>query len=601
MNHLSGMDASFLYIESPEMPMHVGGLQLLDLPQGYAGDFYEDVKRYLGSRLHMAEVFRRKLELMPFELANPVWVDVNNVELEYHVRRAMLPRPGTWQQLETYVARLHSSLLDRSRPLWELYVIEGLESGQVAIYSKLHHAAIDGQAGVEVSKAMLTISPEPETVKAPRPNHHAHRARLGIAEMAGAAIGNAFEQYVNLVKALPATARAIGSVLAPVSEQDGKRHLLSLKKRESAPKTPLNVAVTNQRTFAARSLPLAQIKLMARRSGASLNDIVMAICAGALKRCLADYNCVPAKALVAAVPVSLREAGNTDANNQVGMMLVRLATDIDDPIERLNAIRESSSAGKQFTGGIKAAIPGDFPSFGAPWFMSGLASLYGRSGLAGRLPPMANVTISNVPGPQFPLYFAGAKLASWYPVSIPVHGVALNVTVQSYNGSLEVGLTACRRAMPDLADLGDYVVEEQRMLLALINSQEAVAPVLVQNQEPQPEPAPAVTRRRATPRLPVKTAGTPDVAPARKSAAAVKPKKTVSPEVKSGEAVAPAARTGAARKTAKRAATVKPAIKVLRSGTNGAGKVERKKKPDPVSKSVPVAAVLADAEQVRST
>jgi WS/DGAT/MGAT family acyltransferase len=235
------------------------------------------------------------------------------------------------------------------------------------------------------------------------------------------------------------------------------------------------VAVTNQRSFAARSLPLAEIKGMAKRSGASLNDIVLALCAGALRRYLADYDALPAKPMVAAVPVSLREAGNTDSGNQVTMMLVSLATHLEDPIERLMAIHASSDRGKKLTGSIKAAIPMDYPSFGAPWLMSGLASLYGRTRLADRLPPIVNVAISNVPGPQFPLYFAGAKLAEWYPVSIPGHGVALNMTVQSYNGAVEFGLTACRRAVPDVADLGDYVVEEHRKLMALVAKLDAQA------------------------------------------------------------------------------------------------------------------------------
>ena len=203
---------------------------------------------------------------------------------------------------------------------------------------------------------------------------------------------------------------------------------------------------------------------MSKRTGTSINDVVMAICAGALKRYLADYDCKPDKPLIAAVPVSLREPGNTDANNQVSTMLVSLCTDIDDRVERLMAIHASSQQGKKQMGSIRA-LPTDFPSLGAPWMLSGLAALAGRAKLAERLPPMINVLISNVPGPQFPLYFAGAKLVTYYPVSIPAHGGALNMTVQSYNGSLEFGLTACRRALPDVADLADYVVEEHRKLL----------------------------------------------------------------------------------------------------------------------------------------
>ena len=280
------------------------------------------------------------------------------------------------------------------------------------------------------------------------------------------------------------------------------------------PKTPLNVAITNQRSFAARSLPLAEVKAMAKRSGASLNDIVMAICAGALKRYLADYDCVPDKPLIAGVPVSLREAGNTDPNNQVSMMMVSLATTIDDPLERLMAINASANVGKKLQLNVKGAMPTDFPSLGVPWLMSGLVSLYGRSRLANKLPPIVNVAISNVPGPQFPLYFAGAKLASFYPVSIPGHGIALNMTVQSYNGSLEVGLTACRRALPDVADLADYVVEEHHKLKALIDAREPVAAAL-----PVAAPEAVVVKKPARAKAAV-LAATAEAAPARAPKAA---------------------------------------------------------------------------------
>jgi WS/DGAT/MGAT family acyltransferase len=294
-------------------------------------------------------------------------------------------------------------------------------------------------------------------------------------------------------------------VAYPVSEVDGKRHLTMPAGLQLAPRTPLNVAITNQRSFAARSLPLAEVKAMAKRSGASLNDVVMAICAGALKRYLADYECVPEKPLVAGVPVSLREAGNTDPNNQVSMMMVSLATTIEDPIERLMAINVSANAGKKLQGSVKGAMPTDFPSLGVPWLMTGLVSLYGRSRLANRLPPIVNVAISNVPGPQFPLYFAGAKLAGFFPVSIPGHGIALNMTVQSYNGSLEVGLTACRRAMPDVADLADYVVEEHNKLRELIAALPVAEPVAAVTA---PEPVTKKPRARAKPvvAVPVKKA-----------------------------------------------------------------------------------------------
>ncbi|MBS0449183.1 MAG: wax ester/triacylglycerol synthase family O-acyltransferase [Proteobacteria bacterium] len=496
MIHLSGMDASFLHLETPEMPMHVGSLQIADLPDGYAGDYYEDVKRWMASRMHLASVFQRKLALMPFDLANPVWVDDEDVDLDYHVRHVILPRPGTKQQLEQYVARLHSSLLDRSRPLWEIYVIEGLNTGQVAVYSKMHHSAIDGQAGVAVAKALLSPTAVPPAIKPQRPRPRTNQYQLGVAELAGAALSNAVMQSIKLVRSLPVVARALADLVAPVSETDGRRRVALPKGFSLGPKTPLNVAITNQRAFAGRTLPLDEVKAMAKRTGTSLNDIVLAICAGALKRYLADYDCKPDKPLIAGVPVSLREAGNTDPNNQVSMMLVSLATNVADPIERLKAINESAKAGKKLQGTVKPAMPTDFPSLGVPWLMTGLVSLYGRSRLANRMPPIANVAISNVPGPQFPLYFAGARLANFFPVSIPGHGIALNMTVQSYNGMLEVGLTACRRAVPDVADLGDYVVQEHQRLLATISALEAPAAAAA----PAVAKPPPARRKRAAPK-----------------------------------------------------------------------------------------------------
>ena len=422
-------------------------------------------------------------------------------------------------QLERLVGRLHSTLLDRSRPLWEIYIIEGLQTGQVALYSKMHHAAIDGQAGVAVAKALFDISATPSPVKAPRASRRPDSSQLGMAELASAALSNTVQQYVKLIQSIPATAKAITSVLLPVSEATGKRSFELPKGLKTAPKTPLNVSITNQRSFAGRSVPLAEVKQMAKATGTSLNDIVLAICAGALKRYLADYGCKPAKPLMAGVPVSLRSEGNTDLNNQVSVMLVSLATDISDPLERLAAIHESSSEGKEVTGNVKAAVPTDFPSLGVPSLMSGLASLYGRSGLADKLPPMANVAISNVPGPSFPLYFAGAKLATYFPVSIPGHGLALNMTVQSYNGSLEFGLTACRRAVPDIADLGDYVVAEHKKLFGLIVGQAAAVPVAA---VAAPVAAPAAKKRAPKKKVVAKAVRTAATRVPRKTTAAAK-------------------------------------------------------------------------------
>jgi len=516
MRHLSGIDSAFLYLETPEMPMHVGSLNIYNLPPGYQGDFYEDVKRHVASRMHLAAVFQRKLALMPFELANPVWVDDDDIDLDYHVRRIVLSKPGTMAQLEAYVGRLHSSLLDRSRPLWEFYVIEGLATGQVAFYTKAHHAGMDGAAGVALANAIMDTGPVPRTVRPPPARTASRHYQLGVAELAGAALSNVAVQLVKLAKLAPSIARAAASIALPPRGPDGKRRPRLPTGIAIGPRTVLNVAITNQRVFAGQSLPLADAKLIAKQLNVTLNDVVLALCAGALRRYLEDRGGVPKKSLIAGVPVSLREPGNTDMNNQVTMMLASLATDIADPVARLRAIHASAASSKEFTGNIKAAIPLDFPSLGAPWLITGLASLYGRSRVANILPPIANVAISNVPGPQFPLYLAGAKMVSYFPVSIPGHGIALNMTVESYNGSLDFGLTACRRAVPDVREIADHLrgALDELKGLVLAAPAEHVADAVVMPKRTVKRPAakgvarhPAVVARAARQAGPAAAAG----------------------------------------------------------------------------------------------
>ncbi|MFT3778052.1 MAG: wax ester/triacylglycerol synthase family O-acyltransferase [Ottowia sp.] len=447
MDHLSSLDASFLHFETPETPMHVASLCILELPEGYKGDFYEDVKAMVGKRLHLASVLTRKLAPMPFELAEPVWIEDDDIDLDYHIRSLTLRRPGSREQLDQLVARLHSSLLDRSRPLWEMYIIEGLENGRVAFYSKMHHSGIDGKAGTEMTKVMYDITPKPREVPPPRRKTGSPGGyQLGVAELLQAAVSNTAQQYRKLAEMLPTAAKALttaGNVLASQRTAKGERPL----NLGVAPKTIFNDSITNQRSFTSMSLPFNDLKDLGKRVGGTVNTIVMAMASGGLARFLQQRDLLPKEALIAAVPVSLRSEGDSAMNNQVSMVRVDLATDIADPVERFKAIHASSEAGKAVVRELKPVLGVDMPMTGSPWLMTSLASLYGRSNLARRLPPMANVLISNVPGPQVPLYVAGARMLSFYPVSIPYHGSALNITVQSYAGSLDFGLTACRRIL----------------------------------------------------------------------------------------------------------------------------------------------------------
>ena len=502
MSHLSIVDGAFLHLESPEMPMHVGSLALFDPPAGGATDWYEAVKAHVASRMHLAPVFTRKLALMPFDLANPVWIPDDDIDLDYHVRYLVLPKPGTMAQMEALCARLHSSLLDRSRPLWEFYVIEGLADGRLGFYSKVHHAAVDGQAAVAMANSVFDLTPEPRRVKPPRARR-GHRYQLGVAELLGAALSNQARQVVEFVKLLPPMAgAAVGAARQALAERRAGGAAAAGPKLKMAPPTPFNVPITNQRAFAGVSLPLGEVKAIGKGLGGSINDMVMWLCSTALRDYLAEGRELPPKTLVAGVPISLRAEGDTSANNQVSGTVIDLATQEKDPVKRLAQIMAGTQAMKATMGSFGNLIPTDFPSLGSPWLLSGLASLYGRSRLASRL-RVANLTISNVPGPQVPLYLAGATMTGMFPLSIVVHGVALNITVQSYRGQLCFGLIACRRAVPDVGELAQALERAMGALRKLAEAQAAAAPTAA--PEPAPEPAP---RKRARPKLAVVEAAT---------------------------------------------------------------------------------------------
>jgi WS/DGAT/MGAT family acyltransferase len=364
-------------------------------------------------------------------------------------------------QLEQLVARLHSSLLDRSRPLWEVYVIDGLADGRIGYYTKAHHSGIDGKAGVELARTLYDGTPQVREV--PPPRRRSRRSgdyQLGVAELLRAAVSNSFKQYVKVGRLLPTAVKALGAARKATSALRKPKGERSLSLR-LAPRTIFNTSITNQRSYATMTVPLEETKALGRRVGGTVNTIVMAMCAGALRRFLRERRQLPAQPLIAAVPVSLRGANDDSMNNQVSGVRVDLATDIADAAERFKAIHASSEAAKKVVSELKPVLGADMPVLGSPWLMSGLASLFGRSNLASRLPPAANVVISNVPGVPTPLYMAGAKMLHFYPVSIPTHGLAVNITVQSYAGKLEFGITACRRVLSqdEAHELMGYMVD----------------------------------------------------------------------------------------------------------------------------------------------
>ncbi|GAA4407818.1 WS/DGAT/MGAT family O-acyltransferase [Quisquiliibacterium transsilvanicum] len=470
MTQLTGLDALFLHLETEDMPMHVGSLHLYEVPARIRRDFVERVRRHLAGRLHLCPTFTRRLAPTPMGLAPPAWIDDPAVDLEYHVRRVDLPAPGSREQLDECVAELHSRPLDRTRPLWEFHLIHGLPKGGVAFYAKVHHAAVDGQAGVALARAMLDTSPHPRAVPPPP---QADPAPLPPpAVRLGAAIANQFRQSGRLLGRLPGLARAgsrfAGSLLAERLSQ-----LISGGADDPsqppllAPRTPFNTTIDRSRAFACVAVPIADAKRITAALGGTMNDVVLALCSGALRAWLDERGELPGQPLLAAVPMSLRAEGDTAQNTQATMVRIGLATGVADPLERYVAIREASESMKRTMQAVRSELPTDFPSFWLPWLLPGAAGLAGRARLADRLRLPANLVISNVPGPRMPLYLAGARMLSYEPASIVTHGLALNITAMSYLDTIHIGMVACRRAVPDLPRLAELLEAAHRELLAL--------------------------------------------------------------------------------------------------------------------------------------
>lgn len=454
MKQLSGIDATFLYMETDQTPMHVAGLTLYDLPKGFKGSFHKHFTEFFKGRVHLIPVFGMKLAKAAFQIDHPGWVDAGELDFDYHIRSAKLPKPGTRKQLEDLVAELHATTLDRKKPLWQFTVIEGVEGRQAALYSKVHHAAVDGGAGMAITKALYDMTEDPREVEPPQPKEAARkpsdleRAILSMSDIAS----NVARQQMTMLENVPRMLGQMADMIAPVlSGKVGLPQIL-------APRTPFNVTVEAKRSYAARSVSLTDAKAIAKATGTKLNDVVMAATSGATRAYLTKKQALPDAALVAFVPISLRELGNADMNNQVFGMNVPLATNYGDPLKRLKKIAQESGASKTMAGSVKDAAPKDFTLIGAPTLLPGLMQLYGSSKLADYIPQVVNMTISNTAGPPFPLYCAGAKVTALYPVSIATHGVALNVTVQSYLDHLDFGITADHKAMPDADHFADLIV-----------------------------------------------------------------------------------------------------------------------------------------------
>lgn len=500
LKRLSGLDATFLHLETPEMPMHVGALHIFELPRGFKGKFVTALRKHMADRLPLAPPLRRRLWMMPMNITNPVWVDAEADMAKHVVEHKLPPRArNDMAALEGMVGKLHVELLDRRRPLWKFHVIEGLAPAanghkRVAMYTQLHHAAVDGQAAVALANAILDLSPEPE-LRDIKGSTREKRFELSMVEMISGAITSEVQQITHLIRALPEAAGTLGRAAARMAARSA---LISGRKRAGslglAPRMALNKPVTAARVFAAVTLPLTELKTIGKAHEATLNDVVLWLCSTALREHFAAKGQLPKTSMVAAVPVSLRAKGDTSADNQASMTLLSLGTNVADARKRLAHIKAATRSMKSTLSKVKNMLPTDFPSIGVPWLTEAASAVYRRATESDKMPSVANVTISNVPGPPVSLYLAGARMLTNYPCSIVTHGLGLNITVQSYSQSLDFGMMADAKAMPDVRKLADAVADALATLRAL--------PL---HDDDRQSPAIRKPAKRATRSVPVKT------------------------------------------------------------------------------------------------
>lgn len=455
---LSIMDAVFLAGESRETMMHVGGLFPFTPPADAKPGFLRALADELRETPEIVAPWGMRLRT-PELLKNPLqsWVEDDAFDMEYHVRRSALPTPGDERELGILVSRLHGIQLDFHRPPWELHIIEGLQGGRFALYFKIHHALVDGYTSMRMLASTLSEDPDDRDTpmffsQRPRtrpPTELAPPTLATISDMARTQMGAARE-----------AGRALMNVFRAARDHD--RDLVSPLQ---APSSIINRRITRNRRFATQQYPIARLKRIARTTGATLNDVVLTLCGAALRRLLLELDALPAAPLIAMVPVNIRPKDDPGGGNAVGSILASLATDLEDPLERLQAVMASAQRAKAELQGMSRSAILQYSAV----MMSPL-SLQQLTGTGGRVRPAFNVVISNVPGPERPLYFRGARLEAIYPLSIPTHGYGLNITINSYVDTINFGFTGCRDSVPRLQRLAVFTGQALDELEAAIPS-----------------------------------------------------------------------------------------------------------------------------------
>lgn len=451
VQQLSGLDASFLYLETQNSPMHIGGLAIYDpstAPGGAVG--FKQIMDNVLRRADRVASLNNVLVEVPMRLDHPYWRSDGEFDPEFHIRHIALPKPGDWRQLCIQTSRLHARPLDRARPMWEMYVVEGLDNikgfppGCFAVISKMHHAAVDGASGMEIAAAIHDLDSDYERNLRPK---NVNRGREPTyMELIWRAQINTIKTPARVFEVAKNTIPGLAKTLAGLAR--GR-----LKRVTDIPRTRFNTNVSAHRVFDAVEFDLADIKLIKDAlPGVTVNDVALAICGGGLRRYLESKGELPQRSLVAMAPVNVRTRDlEGTAGNQVAQMTVRVRSDIADPMERLAKVNKGTANAKELTNAVGAKTMTDYTQFMPSTLTASAARLYSKMGLANRVKPSYNCVITNVPGPQIPLYFTGAKMLSNFSLGPPIDGMGLFHGLGSYCGRFSISVTACREMMPDPA------------------------------------------------------------------------------------------------------------------------------------------------------
>ena len=464
MERLSGLDASFLYFETPSMHMHVAMTAIFDpstMPGGYE---FGKIRDFIESRLHLVPPFRRRVVEVPLRLNHPIWVEDPDFDLDYHIRRIGAPAPGGHHELAEMAAQIASTPLDRSRPLWELHVVEGLSDGNIGVVTKMHHCAVDGVSGAELMVNLFDLDPGGRELEVPEPR--VPEPIPSDLDLVQHALTSRARRTLGILPLVGSTVRTASRLVSRHRDPNAVVGAVPL----TAPPTPWNGAITPHRRMSFTRVRLDDVKTIKNAVGCTVNDVILGLMGGTLRRYLEAHDAfTPTAPLIAVCPVSVRGDDETgQMNNKVSAMFTSLATDVDDPIDRLRTIHQVTKGAKEDHNALGAHLLQDWAEHAAPTTFALAARLYSSMNLSDRHRPIHNVVISNVPGPPFPLYYAGAKLEYTLPMGPVMEGAGLNITVLSYMDNVDIGFMACRELIPDVWSLVDYVQDSMEELLKAV-------------------------------------------------------------------------------------------------------------------------------------